>query len=158
MWLVRCIKGIFQRNVNESKDCERIREKLPSFEEFQQKIFAKNQQAAINGDVGAQFDLARQYELMDKDYFRAMGWYTKAAEQGYAEAQYCLGLMHKNGCGVPQDHSKAAYWFRKAAEQEHSSSKFWLYVMYRDGLGVSQNDDMANYWADKFGDPRPSIH
>ena len=32
-----------------------------------------------------------------KDYKQAVKWYTKAAEQGYADAQYNLGIMYYNG-------------------------------------------------------------
>ena len=34
----------------------------------------------------------------------AVGWFRKAAEQGYAKAQYNLGVMYYNGVrlGVPQ--------------------------------------------------------
>ena len=29
-----------------------------------------------------------------KDYKQALKWFTKAAEQGYADAQYNLGIMY----------------------------------------------------------------
>ncbi|WP_415668886.1 tetratricopeptide repeat protein, partial [Vibrio rarus] len=35
-----------------------------------------------------------------QDYKLAVKWYTKAAEQGVAEAQYNLALMYYNGQGV----------------------------------------------------------
>lgn len=39
------------------------------------------------------------------------------AEQGYADAQYSLGLCYAKGDGVPQDYKQAVYWYSKAAEQ-----------------------------------------
>ncbi|MCK5097449.1 MAG: SEL1-like repeat protein, partial [Desulfobacteraceae bacterium] len=45
--------------------------------------------------------------------------YKRAAEQGYAKAQYNLGAMYDKGIGVPQNRNKAAYWYRKAAKQGH---------------------------------------
>jgi uncharacterized protein len=42
-------------------------------------------------------------------------WFRKAADQGYAEAQYNLGLMYEDGRGVPQDHAEAVKWWGKAA-------------------------------------------
>ena len=33
----------------------------------------------------------------------AIKWYTIAAEQGFADAQYALGLMYIRGTGVNQD-------------------------------------------------------
>ncbi|MAA55151.1 MAG: hypothetical protein CMK43_08315 [Porticoccaceae bacterium] len=37
----------------------------------------------------------------------AFKWYTKAAEQDYASAQYNLGLMYANGEGVLTSDIKA---------------------------------------------------
>ena len=43
------------------------------------------------------------------------------AEQGDAFAQYSLGIMYKEGTGVPQNDTEAVKWFRKAAEQSDSA-------------------------------------
>jgi uncharacterized protein len=51
-----------------------------------------------------------------QNYAEAVKWYRKAAEQGYAWAQYNLGFMYFHGQGVPQDYAEAAKWGRKAAE------------------------------------------
>ncbi|EGE27627.1 tetratricopeptide repeat family protein, partial [Moraxella catarrhalis O35E] len=42
-------------------------------------------------------------------------WYTKAANQGYADAQFNLALMYYEGQGVSQDDQKAVEWYTKAA-------------------------------------------
>ncbi|MDP4855337.1 MAG: SEL1-like repeat protein, partial [Schleiferiaceae bacterium] len=39
------------------------------------------------------------------------------ADQGYAQAQYNLGIMYANGQGVPKSDKEAVKWYRKAAEQ-----------------------------------------
>jgi len=44
-------------------------------------------------------------------------WYTLAAEQENAAAQYNLGNMYSKGQGVPQDDKTAVKWYRIAAEQ-----------------------------------------
>jgi TPR repeat protein len=64
---------------------------------------------------------------------------TKAAEQGYAEAQLNLGLMYSNGKGVPQDYAKAAEWYAKAAIQGHYSAQFELGNLYLRGQGVAKD-------------------
>ena len=53
-----------------------------------------------------------------KDYKKAVEWYTKSAEQGYARGQYSLGYMYHNGKGVTKDKAKAVECFTKAAEQK----------------------------------------
>ena len=56
-------------------------------------------------------------EGVTKDAVKAVEWYQKAAGQGYAIAQYNLGLMYHIGIGVTQDAVKAVEWYRKAAAQ-----------------------------------------
>ena len=46
-----------------------------------------------------------------------MKWYTLAAEQGNALAQYNLGWMCLGGLGVPQDYVRAHMWFNLSASQ-----------------------------------------
>ena len=41
----------------------------------------------------------------------------RAAEQGFAPAQFNVGNMYANGIGTAQDYFEAALWFRQAAEQ-----------------------------------------
>ena len=53
------------------------------------------------------------------DYSSALKEWKPLAEQGYAEAQSNLGVMHTWGAGVPHDHQAAVKWFRLAAEQKH---------------------------------------
>jgi len=55
-----------------------------------------------------------------KDYKTAVKWWTLAAEQGHAVAQYNLGVMYDNGKGVPQDDKTAVKWWTLAAEQGHT--------------------------------------
>ena len=42
------------------------------------------------------------------------------AEQGEAGAQFNIGLIYKNGKGIPPDYTEAAMWYRLAAKQGHS--------------------------------------
>jgi TPR repeat protein len=52
-----------------------------------------------------------------RSYSKAAELFLKAAELGYAPAQYNLGYCYKYGDGVPRDLTKSAEWYRKAAEQ-----------------------------------------
>ena len=51
-----------------------------------------------------------------KDAAEAVKWYRAAAEQGYAQAQYNLGVCYYNGEGVKRDRQEAKKWLRKAAD------------------------------------------
>jgi len=58
-----------------------------------------------------------------QDYSQASGWFRKAAEQGDAEAQYCLGCAYSNGDGVAEDEDLSSKWLRKAAEQGNADAQ-----------------------------------
>src|SRR5258708_4627980 len=61
---------------------------------------------ANQGDPIAQFQLAGAYDQgrgVAKNLQEAAAWCLKAAEQGYAPAQNCIGSMHQFGDGVAKD-------------------------------------------------------
>ena len=51
-----------------------------------------------------------------QDYAEAFRWYRKAAEQGYAKAQFNLGVMYYNGYGVRRNFHLSKEWFGKACD------------------------------------------
>ena len=85
-------------------------------------------QQAENGDKNAQAKLADYYD--DKqDYQQAFNWYQKSANQGYATAQYNLGVMYRDGQGVRQDYQQAFNWYQKSANQGYAAAQNNLGVM-----------------------------
>ena len=73
--------------------------------------------------IVAQLDLAQNktdiiYAKQDKPEVKAeaVKWYRKAAEQGYADAQYELGICYRDGYGVAQDKIEGVKWLKKAAK------------------------------------------
>ena len=52
-----------------------------------------------------------------EDQQKAIKLYEEAAELGYAEAQFRLGVCYSDGDGVDRDLSKAFYWYKKAYEK-----------------------------------------
>ena len=52
---------------------------------------------------------------------------------------FSLGLMYKNGQGVPQDYQEAVKWYRLSAEQGVREAQYNLGVMYYQGQGVPQD-------------------
>jgi TPR repeat protein len=66
-----------------------------------------------------------------------------AAEQGSAEAQFRLGVMHGNGDEVELDYATAVKWFSQAARQGHESALITLAWMYANGAGVDSNEAKA---------------
>jgi hypothetical protein len=81
-----------------------------------------------------------------QDYKTAVKWYTLAANQGYASAQFNLGSMYIGGKGVPQDYKTAAKWFTLAAEQGDADAQFGLGLIYIEGKGVLKDNVYAHMW------------
>jgi len=52
----------------------------------------------------------RESAIMKLTTPKAIKWYRKAANLGYAVAQFNLGVMYDCGKGVPQDFEKAYVW------------------------------------------------
>ena len=52
---------------------------------------------------------------MPQDDAEAVQWFRQAAEQGYAEAQYNLGIMYARG--DPEDYVQAHMWLDLAASR-----------------------------------------
>jgi TPR repeat protein len=61
-------------------------------------------------------------------------------------AQYNLGVMYKQGLGVPQDDAEAVKWWRLAADQKLAAAQSNLGTMYDSGRGVEQDYGQALKW------------
>lgn len=85
-------------------------------------------------------------EVVDKDPKAAFGWYEKAARQGNANAEHCLGVCFNMGDGVEKNTRAAAVWFEKAARQGHPLAQADIGGMYHDGTAVLQNALVAKGW------------
>jgi len=68
------------------------------------------------------------------DYSTAYNLLKPLAEQGYASAQFNLGLLYLHGKGLSQDYVEAAKWFRRAAEQGDADAQNNLGVFYIHSL------------------------
>ena len=82
------------------------------------------------------------------DYKTAHDKLLKAAEKGYAPAQFNLGMMYENNEEV-QNHdpdAEAVCWYRKAAEQGFAEAQLNLGLMYIQGKGVQGDPIEAYMW------------
>lgn len=68
------------------------------------------------------------------------------AQHGMMGAQFALGMLYRNGNGVPKDSVEAAKWMRKAAEQGYSPAQYDLAMMYRAGEGVPEDTSLSFKW------------
>ena len=84
--------------------------------------------------------------LNEEDQESAAAYLTRAADMGYAEAQYSLGLCHACGAGVSWDNAAAAKCYLEAANQNHPKAQFELGKCYAEGLGVQMDCGQAAEW------------
>ena len=87
---------------------------------------------------------AAQYAvgLISEDGER-LKWIRAAADQGLAEAQQYLGEMYTRGGGVPRDRTEAAQWYDRAAKQGVARAQGRLWQMYASGDGVPRDNRQA---------------
>jgi TPR repeat protein len=96
---------------------------------------------------------AKGYSYFESEnYTEAVEWYRKAADQGFAPAQFNLGYCYAHGQGVPQDFSEAPKWYRKAADQGFAPAQFNVGYCYANGRGVPQDFSEAAKWYRKAAD------
>jgi TPR repeat protein len=50
-----------------------------------------------------------------RDFSEAAKWVRRAADQGYARAQFDLGYLYEQGKGLPLDYVSAYMWYEAAA-------------------------------------------
>ena len=87
------------------------------------------------GDAEAQYNLGVLYDEgagVEQDLAMAVGWYQKAASQGFMDAQANLGMMYYHGHGVERDYQAATRWFRMAADQGDEEARECLEEIARE--------------------------
>ncbi len=83
----------------------------------------------------------------EADYATSLAECQPLADEGNAEAQFCVGRLYANGFGVPMDDVLALKWYGLAAASGHAEAQFCLAVMHANGWGVPMNDVAAvNYY------------
>lgn len=101
--------------------------------------------AANTNSVGGANELGKN-ELNNGNYRKAIQWFEKDAQNGYADAQNRLGVRYFKGEGVEKDFKEAFKWFIKAAEQGHVKAQTNVGICYYFGRGVSIDYEKSKEW------------
>ena len=120
-----------------------------STENITTEDFKKLLQSAESGDIKAQCSLAYCYiegRGTTTNFEKAAEWWYKAAEQGYADAQYNLGVFYIR---VKENAAEAFKWFLKAAEQGQADAQYRLVDCYLYGKGTEVDQNEAGKWLQK---------
>ncbi len=98
-------------------------------------------------DPAELYQSARQLALAkDGDLIEAAALLTRAAEHGFAPAQYNLGKAYRDGTGVEVDQEKAAHWFERAAKQGLAKAQRHMGTRFAEGEGVTEDEVQSILW------------
>ena len=81
-----------------------------------------------------------------EDFFRA-------ANDGFAKAQYLIGVAYLSGRGIRADSARAAHWFLKAARQNHSPARREYCALYRAGKTAPADGPPSSAWCEGIREP-----
>ena len=97
--------------------------------------------------VSRSADFQKGVEAYNKsNYVTALREWLPLAEQGDADVQYSLGVMHDLGQGVRQNYMAAVKWYKLAAEQGQANAQAALGQMHQNGEGVPKDLIRAHMW------------
>lgn len=121
---------------------------IPQREKFLQDIRKwLGKEYKTSNKLSAEELFIKAQEYMDRDLFlEAMVYLKKAANLGYAIAQYKLGKMYSNGIGCAQDDHEALKWYTLAAKQGYADAQNSLGEMYYFGWGLNRDYNEAAKW------------
>ncbi len=73
-------------------------------------------------------------------------WYRRAAEAGFAPAEFNIAVMYDSGVGTARNAAEAAVWYARAAAHGNARAEYNLAQLYTAGDGVPRNLDVAEAW------------
>ena len=103
----------------------------------------------------ASIDFQSGLEAYDKgDYQTALKLFKPLAEQGDAEAQFCLGVMYTNGNGVPKDYIQAHMWLNLAGMAgDKKTEELRIFVEnHMTSYDISEAQNLAREWIKNHGE------
>ena len=104
-----------------------------------------------SGAMGVGGAVATPSQRLGIAYMEALKWFELAAEQGVADAQYNLGLMHATGNGIPINFITAHLWWSVAVASGSEEARHKLVLleqlMTEEDLGKARK--LATQWRDR---------
>ena len=98
----------------------------------------------VNNTFALAADNLQAYKaLQNKDYDNALFYLSNEANLGDDKAQNNLGIMYKNGLGVPVDKNEAFAWLFLSEEQGNTLANYALGHAYYKGEGITLNYQLA---------------
>jgi localization factor PodJL len=109
--------------------------------------------ALLASDPAAEYELGARYAEgrggIAQNPFEAARWFQRAADAGFAPAQFRLASLHEKGDGVAKDPQAARRLYIAAAEKGHAKAMHNLAVLYTEGVDGKPDYKIAADWFTK---------
>jgi localization factor PodJL len=106
--------------------------------------------AALASDPAAEYELGARYAEgrggIVPNAFEAARWFQRAADAGFAPAQFRLASLHEKGEGIAKDVQAARRLYVAAAEKGHAKAMHNLAVLYAEGIDGKPDYKLAADW------------
>jgi len=115
-----------------------------------QELFQKVAKHANDNLAAVQYSRG----IVANDFDEKERWFRKAANQGFAPAQYTLAGAYLEGIAdVSKNEEEGVNWIRLAAEQEYAPAQLLLSICYSEGMGgIRRSNEDAVKWLRKSAD------
>lgn len=106
------------------------------------------QQALDAGCNEAMLYQAKRYlsEENEQSEIKAVALLQRAADNGFAEAEFALALCLLDGIGIKDNRYHAVKWIGRAAEQHYAPAEFFYGICFRCGDGVPLDWQQGNLY------------
>ena len=78
-------------------------------------------------------------QYVSSDFAGAAREFARLSEDGFAPAQYRLGIMYLKGLGVDKNARKGIAWLKAADRQDHLPASFYLASFYLTGTHLPRD-------------------
>jgi TPR repeat protein len=92
----------------------------------------------------AEYQLGLIYKEIYKDSAGALCCFKRAAQKGYAKAQFTMGMLVKEA-----KPTHAFVYFKAAADQSHALAQFYTALCFKYGRGVVADKEAAAFYSNK---------
>jgi TPR repeat protein len=80
------------------------------------------------------------------DFVKAFDWFSKAAKQEHAAANWAIGYMYEYGSGRDKKAKEEFTWYLKSAEFGYKNAQVSVAGMYISGIGVDKDAEKSFDW------------
>lgn len=117
------------------------------------KCYHYLESSAENGYCFSQFQFAKIKESGSYDFVKshhdAFYWCTKAAEHGFAEAEFTLSTYYFSGIGTKKNEKTAFEYMLRADNSYHPEASLYICLKYKEGTGCDVDEKQAYKFAKK---------